>query len=226
MEGLLLVSAIITAYSVLKEPRRFRNGIYLLLTCILLWGVIAKNTHNDLLLLDMLFIMFIGIPLCLVLLPFLLMYDSVLLIRKEGFGWQRLLPFAVGCFLLLMYASPVLVILIAQELRAILAFSLLILLFALYFGLTFASFLLYSGFYSLLPKNVKASHIIIHGCGLNKEGEVTPLLKGRCDQAIQLYRKGKGKASFVASGGQGADEVNSEAFAIQEYLISQGINSH
>ena len=69
--------------------------------------------------------------------------------------------------------------------------------------------------------------IIILGCGLFEDGTVTPLLKGRANKAIEFYRKQiaeTGKAAImIPSGGQGDDEVISEAQAVKNYLLTQGI---
>lgn len=69
--------------------------------------------------------------------------------------------------------------------------------------------------------------LIVLGCGLKKDGSPTPLLKGRLDAALDFYRRQKketGKAArFVASGGQGPDEIQSEAAAMRAYLLSNDI---
>lgn len=70
-------------------------------------------------------------------------------------------------------------------------------------------------------------YIIILGCGINRDGTLTPLLKGRVDSAIrfagaQAEQSGKHPV-FVPSGGQGADEVISESEAMANYLQSQNI---
>ena len=69
-------------------------------------------------------------------------------------------------------------------------------------------------------------YIIILGCGIRKDGTLTPILKGRTDAAIgfekeQFAANGR-HAKFVPSGGQGADEVISESEAMKRYLIQQG----
>ena len=69
--------------------------------------------------------------------------------------------------------------------------------------------------------------LIILGCALKKDGTPTPLLRGRLDLALQfrnaqLEESGK-EACFVVSGGQGADEVQSEAASMQAFLLEQGI---
>ncbi|MBR1483943.1 MAG: YdcF family protein [Ruminococcus sp.] len=70
-------------------------------------------------------------------------------------------------------------------------------------------------------------YIIILGCGINRDGTLTPLLKGRVDSAIRFekaqFEKNGKHACFVPSGGQGADEVISECEAMSRYLQSQGI---
>ena len=73
-------------------------------------------------------------------------------------------------------------------------------------------------------------YLIIHGCSLKDDGTPTPLLKGRCDAAISFYKRqleetGK-KAKFITSGGQGSDEIISEAESMKNYLVSQGIDEN
>ncbi len=69
--------------------------------------------------------------------------------------------------------------------------------------------------------------IIVLGCGLRKDGTPTPLLKARVDRALSFAQKQEKKTGkqvrFVVSGGQGADEVISEAQSMKNYLISKGI---
>ena len=71
-------------------------------------------------------------------------------------------------------------------------------------------------------------YMIILGCSIRKDGTVTPLLKSRADRALWFAKKqeestGK-ELKFVASGGQGDDEVTSEADAIRKYLLENGIS--
>lgn len=93
-------------------------------------------------------------------------------------------------------------------------------------SLTFIGFLLYSILYQALPRRKDFDFVIIHGAGLLNGDTVTPLLKGRADRAIQVYRRlqdaGK-RAKIIPSGGQGADELVSEDQAISTYLQSQGV---
>ena len=68
--------------------------------------------------------------------------------------------------------------------------------------------------------------LIVLGCGLKKDGSPTPLLKGRLDLAMKFDEEQKQmgrEALFVVSGGQGPDEVCSEAESMCQYLQGQGI---
>ena len=71
--------------------------------------------------------------------------------------------------------------------------------------------------------------IIILGCKIRADGTPLPLLRGRIDRAIRFYKDqleatGK-KACFIPSGGQGEDEIMSEAESMKNYLLEQGIDS-
>ena len=70
-------------------------------------------------------------------------------------------------------------------------------------------------------------YIIILGCKINNDGTLTPLLRARVDKAIEFAKEQKEKTGkdivFVPSGGKGKDEITSEAEAMKNYLISQGI---
>ena len=70
-------------------------------------------------------------------------------------------------------------------------------------------------------------YIIILGCGIRKDGSLTPLLKGRVDAALNFekeqFKRIRKHAIFVPSGGQGPDEVISESEAMERYLLEQGV---
>ena len=70
-------------------------------------------------------------------------------------------------------------------------------------------------------------YIIVLGCGIRRDGTPTPLLRGRLDRALEFARAQKAQTGkmpvLVLSGGQGADEVVSEARCMHDYLITQGV---
>lgn len=66
-------------------------------------------------------------------------------------------------------------------------------------------------------------YVLILGCRLNCEGGLTPLLRGRVDCALEFARSRDHMPVFIPCGGKGADEARSEAAAMREYLMDQGI---
>lgn len=70
-------------------------------------------------------------------------------------------------------------------------------------------------------------YIIILGCAIRSDGTPTPLLKGRVQRAFDFEAeqyKATGKHSkFVPSGGQGSDEIISEAESMKRCLMEMGV---
>ena len=71
--------------------------------------------------------------------------------------------------------------------------------------------------------------IIILGAQIKSDGTLTPLLKARVDKAIEFAKKQQEKNGkniiFIPSGGQGANEIISEAEAMKNYLIENNIKA-
>lgn len=72
------------------------------------------------------------------------------------------------------------------------------------------------------------THILILGCSVGDDGKPLPLLRGRIDRALEFAaaqkEHGGQQIKFVPSGGQGSDEVISEAESMKRYLISKGVD--
>lgn len=70
-------------------------------------------------------------------------------------------------------------------------------------------------------------YIIILGCAIRKDGTPTPILRGRIQRAFDFERKQYEKtgkhAKFVPSGGQGSNEVISEAESMKRCLMEMGV---
>ena len=84
----------------------------------------------------------------------------------------------------------------------------------LYFSALILTFVIYVLFIQYLPHWRRYDYIIIHGCGLIDGERVSKLLASRIDRAIRVFRRGKGRAILIPSGGQGPDERLSEAEAM------------
>lgn len=101
----------------------------------------------------------------------------------------------------------------------------------IYQGLVVAfilSFLVIEGILVIQMSQFKAAeeiepleYVLVLGAGLNGE-EVGSVLKSRLDEAIKYYEQNK-DTHIIVSGGQGEDEVISEALAMEHYLVSQGV---
>ena len=126
-------------------------------------------------------------------------------------------------FLILLIASPSIVNYFDPDARHVVVFLLgLFTLEGLWFSFTFVALLFYSWVYRILPRRRQYDYIIIHGAG--RDGpRPTPLLAGRIDKALALWNKQLQHGKFVVSGGQGADEVVSEAQAMRDYLLEKGV---
>ncbi|MDO4797144.1 MAG: YdcF family protein [Coriobacteriales bacterium] len=72
-----------------------------------------------------------------------------------------------------------------------------------------------------------ADYAVVLGCGLRPDGTPCPLLAGRVNRALtfdeQRVAAGDAPVTFVPSGGQGPDEVISEAQSMGNYLQSKGV---
>lgn len=90
------------------------------------------------------------------------------------------------------------------------------------FAVFFISSLIYQFHIPIRP----VAYIIVLGSGLIDGIKVPPLLAGRIDRALKVYRKqAKHPPILVMSGGQGGDEKVPESHAMRDYALACGINA-
>ena len=221
--ALLLAPAVIPGvlfvYSFIKEPRQFRNALYLFVTLVWSSILLVFRLNN--------YVLGIALVLIVLLTPILtivfLLVNTIVVVRNNGFSLTSMLPFLMAGFLVLLIASPTIVNYFDPDVRHIIVFVLgLFTLEGLWFSFTFMALLFYSWVYRLLPRRRQYDYIIIHGAGLDGP-RPTPLLAGRIDKALELWNKQHQHGKFVVSGGQGADEIVSEAQAMRDYLLEKGV---
>lgn len=199
------------------EPRRFRNAFFFFFLCASALGALSAQLNQ----------WWISLPIALVLMlsPFItivfLLINQVSLVRREGFSLSHALPLLFACAIVAWFCA------IPAAVASGMPGVLIGLVFALtvcgaWFFLSFTALLSYSWFYRALPRKRRYDFVVIHGAGLIGE-ELTPLLRGRVDRAYDLWVAQGRQATFVPSGGQGADEVISEAEAMARYLRSLGV---
>ena len=174
---------------------------------------------------------------CIIVLAIYSIITNIVLIKKEGFRSRNLLGIILGVFALLgLLGSQALYYIIARVLvgtdRQFIKYTLDICINA---SLSY----LYTLVIATLYCNIKAANhnpdynkdfIIILGSKINKDGTLTPLLKGRADKAIEFakkqYENTNKKIVFIPSGGKGKDEVIAEAETIKKYLLKAGIHKN
>lgn len=214
-----VIPGVLFIYSFIKEPRQFRNALFLF--AALAWSsiLLVLRLNN--------FILGLILVTLVLLTPFLtigfLLINTIVVVKNNGFSLTSMLPFLMAGFLVLLIASPTIVNYFDPDVRHIIVFVLgLFTLEGLWFSFTFMALLFYSWVYRLLPRRRQYDYIIIHGAGLDGP-RPTPLLAGRIDKALELWNKQHQHGKFVVSGGQGADEIVSEAQAMRDYLLEKGV---
>lgn len=211
--GLIMLAIFLHSY--MHEPRQFRNAIYLFFTVMLLTPMLLMQFGQEWMLAPLV-VAIVSAPV--IVIGFLLI-NTVVVVRHEGLHLSTLLPALmagaiVGWALLFPLAAAL------NMPNFIVALTGLVTLEGLWFFMTFVALLMYSTLYRVLPKKRVYDFIIIHGAGLMGE-EPTPLLRGRIDKAVDLWEKQGKVGKLIASGGQGSDEVISEAEAMTRYMISK-----
>lgn len=212
-----IIWGILFTWSYRKEPRQFKNAIFFLLMLIFALGACAIYTND----IGIVLLLGIAIPFAPIITVGFLLVNAWIVIRREGFSLPNILP-ALFALAIVAWIIGIPVGIGISHSRVVISLSALLLVLGLWFFFSFVALLLYSWFYRRLPRKRTFDYIIIHGAGLRGE-EPTPLLRGRIDKALELWKAQGAHAILIPSGGQGSDEVISEAEAMARYLSSRGV---
>lgn len=214
----------VTILCVLLWPQRYFNSLLLmfslLVTLLFASGFFGENGGSFLL------ICFLLIMLALFLVPVLLIANGVQMIRRESPAPAHLLSLALGLVVGAgEIAAVIYVVVTAYHLpyEQLNFWMLAVTLTVFYFSFLVLSFVAYSVFIQILPHRMDFDYVIIHGCGLLEGERMTRLLSDRVDRAMEIYRKCRRKPVLIPSGGQGPDEKISEAKAMTDHLLANGI---
>ena len=188
---------------------------------VLTTGVLFKNDFTKLLV----FVLGVIVLICFLFGPtaFLLMLyiNGFRILRREGVRFHNFLSLGLAVALTIyLFIAPS----VTQNLSGISFFNFLFLYIGLLvsYGIVVSTLYTTSSFINLVNLFPgKLDYIVVLGAGLNGE-KVTPLLASRINKGIALYKKHAG-SKLIMSGGQGADEVISEAEAMRNYALEQGI---
>ncbi|GGN95063.1 YdcF family protein [Saccharibacillus kuerlensis] len=231
--SVLLLAAFVVSY--LHDKRRIRVGMLLtsgllMLALSLMITLIRIADESG----TVRYAAILGAFAVVLLLPLLvvgtgagLIYNARILWRKEGFKLNNLLTLALGLliflYLGLLVSSP-----LWTDHEELAMPILLMTAITGYLGFVFLCYLVSCVLYNLVRPKPPRDYIIVLGAGL-KGDKVTPLLAGRLNRGIEFYRKQENlpyvPPIFVVSGGKGSDEMISEAAAMRNYLLEQGIPS-
>jgi len=218
------------AYAFHRDRSRYRN-CYLLFLAVLGSVPFVLSLFGD----NMgvvFFVLFIAVMLALLIVPFFLMHNGVVMIKREGRQLSHLLSLALGAAILIGEIATAAIVV-----RYSTAFDLdetfwrsgwfvagsLVSVTVIYGSMAFLIFMLYTVFLQIIPRKRDFDYVIIHGAGLLHGDQLTKLLRDRVDKAIQVYRKDPTPPKLIPSGGRGGDETISEAEAMRRYLLKQGI---
>ena len=207
------------------KPQRFFNSILLLLTLavsmLFISGFLKDDAHAYFLLGCFLLAMII-----IFLIPALLIANGIQMIRRESVSIAHLLSLLLGIGIGIGEIATIVYVFNLSGIVDIGKMDRWVVLLAMsvfYFSALVTCFVLYCIFIQIMPHRMNFDYIIIHGCGLINGEKMTKLLSNRVDKAIEVYNKCKVKPIIIPSGGQGEDEKLSEAQAMKNYLVENGI---
>ena len=238
------------AWTVWREPRRMRAGVYLMFALIplVLWGLIALVQLAGVLLpndagtaqgMTLLAIMAL-VPLTVIVLGIILILNGVTVLRREGFRLSNALSLLLGLAMLgyLVAFAWSLIASFSSTLdstadTSVSAWVVFLIVGTLGFPVSFLAFafltyLLYSWLYQRFARRLAkpASAVVVLGSGLIG-GKVPPLLASRLDKGKAVYYKAEASGNtpiIIVSGGKGSDESRSEASAMKEYMVDHGVS--
>ena len=223
------VAFLLLLLSIWRDSRSLLNPALLIisllfaLVSVIQLSYLSGNSNSYML---ALMVCFLGIPFLIFLSGIFLVYNGIVLLKREGKSKANFLSLIMG-ILIFVFFGVILIRAYGSNLyfyqnHWINIFFIFFVYSYLIFGFAFAGFMLYSILYLLIPKRKHYDFIIIHGAGLLDGERVTPLLKRRIDKAVEAYKKSTNpNMKLIASGGQGPDEKISEAQAILNYLLEE-----
>ena len=215
-----------------KDRSRYRN-CYLLFIAMLstIPFFINAGGPNSML---ALVILSDAILIAVLIVPFFLIHNGIVMIRKEGRQPAHMLSLGLGLIVLvgeaLFYANVISYILDGSVVKSGALYHSIrfvagayISVSVIYGSMAFVIFMLYTLFLQVLPRRRDFDYVIIHGAGLIDGERVSKLLQDRLDKAIEVYRKDPTPPKLIPSGGKGSDEKLSEAEAMKRYLLENGV---
>ncbi|MFI5981599.1 YdcF family protein [Streptomyces sp. NPDC051555] len=213
--------------SVREDRRRFRNAVYLGLTCISL-SVAVLSQIDRLPAGSGRFVapLVLAVPaLGVVALALFLIANGVTMARKEGVALANLLSLLAGLAIIGLLVLTALAL--ATESDALAVPVATVVLVSLYVSFLFLCFLGYAYLYGRITVRGDVDFVVMLGSGLIGGDRVPPLLASRLRKGMQIHAaqtaRGGPAPLLLASGGKGSNEKVAEARAMADWLIAQGV---
>ncbi|MET9695954.1 YdcF family protein [Streptomyces sp. NPDC006529] len=212
--------------SVREDRRRFRNAVYLGLTCISVSvALLAQIRHLPAGTAEVVAVAVLALPaLGVVALAFFLIANGVTMARKEGRALGNLLSLLAGLAIVALLVLTGLALSVGST-----GFTgpvVTVVLVALYVSFLFLCFLGYAFLYGRIRVRGDVDFVVMLGSGLVGGDQVPPLLASRLRKGLRIYeaQRARGGAApvLLTSGGKGSDEQVAEARAMADWLIARG----
>ena len=215
-----------------KDRSRYRNSylLFLALSSTLLALLFSTVSYINGAVVILLLLIFLAI----LIVPFFLIHNGIVMIRNEGRSLQNLLSLFFGITIALGEIATFLVVALSimsdtkdQQILNFISVAgtplIITSISVIYLSVSFLIFMLYTLFLQIIPKKKDFDYVIIHGAGLLDGQRVSKLLSDRIDKALDVYHKDPTPPFLIPSGGQGDDEKVSEASAMAAYIKEKGI---
>ena len=219
-----LIPAAIFTFLVYREPRSLFNAYLLTFTLMMMGIVLAGLTIVSLErfigykpAIISFYILLLAVPFSIFASTAYVIFNGRQMLQLEGLRLANLLSLLYGLAIiglsLLHFLAP----------RSFLAILISLADLLLFYGtFLYLSYIIYAFFLNLFPVKKEPQTIIILGAGLFGD-KVPPLLAQRLDKGLAIYEKFNHRPIIIVSGGQGDDELISEAEAMARYLIDKGV---
>ena len=213
------------------DRRRYRNCALLFIALVSTVPALCSLAGPDAS--RVLYFCIIVFCIALLIVPFFLIHNGIIMIRREGHSLSTMLSLLLGLVIGFGEISTFLFLLwvensggsgrLVSTLEHTALINYLISVTVIYGSVAFLMFMLYSVFLMIIPPRKDFDYIIIHGAGLLDGDRVPKLLQDRIDKAIDVYMSDPSPTIMIPSGGQGSDETVSEAEAMSRYMMDKGI---
>ena len=221
-----IFAALLIVFLLLAVLRPFHlSNSYLLLLCLLFLisatvSLFAKSTDM------ILWVSALVIVISLFLVPVLLVWNGIIILKRESGKFANYLPLLLG--IVIAAGEIALVLFLVRDSFGEFSFLNRPILFfvgssVFYFASLLLAFVLYMLVLPLLSRIRPFDTVIVHGCALIHGDQVSRILARRLELGIKLYQKSGNKSIMIVSGGKGNDETISEASAMRSYLVEKGV---